>query len=141
MERAAVPFRLGYLADECTRLYQRRQPSQLEKIPDSHWLRLSPQGTQVTWDINAEYRIHCRTYGVILGVGAVLTFDYIRDGIRHATVDRKAAHRKLDRRCDDLCGGGLRKRARWITNSPVDEIDPGQAFLRVNILRWRKSSG
>jgi hypothetical protein len=24
------------------------------------------------------------------------------------------------------------------TNSTVDEIDPGQAFLRVNILRWRE---
>ena len=30
---------------------------------------------------------------------------------RHTTGDRMAAHRKLDRRRDDLCGGGLRKRA------------------------------
>ena len=26
--------------------------------------------------------------------------------------DRTAAHRKSDRRCDDLCAGGFRKRAR-----------------------------
>jgi len=49
-----------------------------------------------------------------------------------------AAHRKSDERRVDPRVGGLHKRARWDTNSTVDEIDPGQTFLWVNILRWRE---
>src|SRR5262249_55673751 len=41
--------------------------------------------------------------------------------VRHSTADRMAAHRKLDRRRDDLCAGGLRKGARG-------HLTPGQAY-------------
>jgi hypothetical protein len=47
-----------------------------------------------------------------------------------------AAHRKLGQRRNDLCTGALRRRED--ASSMMDEIDPGQPFLRINILRWRE---
>jgi hypothetical protein len=50
---------------------------------------------------------------------------------------RSAAHRKSDRRRDDVYGPDF-VNVREDVNSMVDEIDPRQPFLRVNILRWRE---
>ena len=47
-----------------------------------------------------------------------------------------AAHRTSDQRLVCLCAVALCRRED--ANSMMDEIDPGQPFLRVNILRWRE---
>ena len=47
-----------------------------------------------------------------------------------------AAHRKSDPRRDNLCAGESRRLEE--VSSMMDEIDPRQPFLRVNILRWRE---
>jgi hypothetical protein len=51
---------------------------------------------------------------------------------------RMAPHRKLDRRSDDLYTRADFVSVHADADSMVDEIDPGQPFLRVNILRWRE---
>jgi hypothetical protein len=59
-----------------------------------------------------------------------------RDPVWCKTAHEMAAYRRLDRRRDDLCAGALGRRED--ASSMTDEIDPGQPFLRVNILRWRE---
>jgi hypothetical protein len=49
--------------------------------------------------------------------------------VRHTTGDRTAAHRKLDRRHDDLCGAGLRKRA-FLENGEITGAMRRLAFQR-----------
>ena len=65
-----------------------------------------------------------------------------RRSARHTTADRMAAHRKSDRRRDDLCAGGLRKRvgsARGIFGPYYDRITVAKVF-QVTARRWRRAA-
>jgi hypothetical protein len=52
------------------------------------------------------------------------------DAILSSGADQMAAHRKLDQRRDDLCGGGLRKRvtARLLSRIKIVEPEWGEAI-------------